>query len=36
MFILLILTLIGFYEVGISESPVTINLGYWLKYELIQ
>ncbi len=36
MFITLILTFVCFYEVAICGSPVTINQGHWIKYELIQ
>lgn len=36
MFITQILTLISFYEVVITGSPVTINQGHWIKYEQIQ
>lgn len=36
MFITLILTFICFYEVVLCGSSVTINLGHWIKYELIQ
>lgn len=36
MFITLILTLISFYEIVLNNSPITIHLNHWLKYELIQ
>lgn len=36
MFITQILTLISFYEVVMTGSPVTINQGHWIKYEQIQ
>lgn len=36
MLITLIQTFICFYEVVLCGSSVTINLGHWIKYELIQ
>jgi hypothetical protein len=36
MLIIFILTLISFYEISLAGSSITIELGSWIKYDLIK